>query len=268
VTPSDHIAQNRALWDRRAAEWVDGGRRGWAEDEMHWGIWQLPERQVGAVPSVDGRDVVELGCGTAYWSAWLARRGARVVGLDNSRAQLATARTLQREHALAFPLVHADAEDLPFRSERFDLAISEYGAAIWCDPYRWIPEAARVLRPGGELVFLRNSVLFSLCAPDSEDPAGDRLLRGYFELHRLEWTDDGSVNFSLGVGALIRLFRASGLEVLDCIELRPPEGATTPFKYVTPAWARRWPSEEIWRVRKKTPTAAELPTSPKSLPGG
>src|SRR5262245_55834849 len=173
---------------------------------MEWGIWDIPEARVAVVPPVDGRDVIELGCGTAYWSAWLARRGARVVGLDNSWGQLASARALQREHGLAFPLVHGDAEHAPFRSERFDLAISEYGAAIWCDPYRWIPEAARLLRPGGELVFLRNGILFSLCAPDAEEPAGDRLLRDYFGLHRQEWTDDGAITFSLPVGALIRLF--------------------------------------------------------------
>ena len=258
VTPSDHVRHNRALWDRQAADWVESGRRAWADDEMRWGIWQIPEREIGAVPPVAGRDVLELGCGTAYWSAWLARRGAHVVGLDNSAAQLATAGMLQREHAVGFPLVHGDAEHAPFRDESFDVAISEYGAAIWCDPYRWIPEAARVLRPGGELVFLRNSVLFSLCAPDSEDPAGDRLLRGYFDLHRIEWSDDGAVNFSLGVGALLRLFRASGFEVLGCIEPRPAEGATTFFRYATPVWAHRWPSEEIWRVRKARGGAAGL----------
>jgi SAM-dependent methyltransferase len=250
VDQPDHVLRNRILWDTQAPDWVEGGRRGWAEHELTWGVWHIPEAHVRALPPVRDRDVVELGCGTAYWSAWLARRGARVVGLDNSARQLATARTLQREHALSFPLVHGDAEHTPFRSERFDLAISEYGAAIWCDPYRWIPEAARLLRPGGELVFLRNSLLFSLCAPDSEDPAGDRLLRPYFGLHRLEWTDDGAINFSLGVGPLIRLFRGSGFEVLDCIEVQPPVGATTYFKYVTTEWARRWPSEEIWRVRK------------------
>jgi SAM-dependent methyltransferase len=250
VDQPDHVLRNRLLWDTQAPDWAAGGRRGWAEHELTWGVWHIPEAHVRALPPVRDRDVVELGCGTAYWSAWLARRGARVVGLDNSARQLATARTLQREHALTFPLVHGDAEHAPFRSERFDLAISEYGAAIWCDPYRWIPEAARLLRPGGELVFLRNAILFSLCAPDSEDPAGDRLLRPYFGLHRLEWTDDGAINFSLGVGPLIRLFRGSGFEVLDCIEVQPHLGATTLFKYVTTEWARRWPSEEIWRVRK------------------
>jgi SAM-dependent methyltransferase len=215
------------------------------------GLWSIPEREVGALPAVDGRDVIELGCGTAYWSAWLARRGARVVGLDNSSKQLAIARALQREHKLAFPLIHADAEHAPFRDGSFDVVISEYGAAIWCDPYVWIPEAARLLRPGGELVFLRNGVLFSLCAPDAEEPAGDRLLRSYFDLHRLKWTDDDSVSFSLGIGKLIRLFRQCGFEIVDCIELQaPPEGETR--YYVTPAWGHRWPSEEIWRVRRSS----------------
>jgi hypothetical protein len=130
------------------------------------------------------------------------------------------------------------------------VAFSEYGAALWCDPYAWIPEAARLLRTGGELVFLRDGVLRALCAPDSDDPAGDRLLRPYFGLNRLEWSDDGAVNFALPVGPLIRLFRRSGFEVLDCIELQAPAGATVRFPYITPEWARQWPSEEIWRVRK------------------
>ena len=251
MSTGDHVAQNRRVWDAKHAEWIEGGRRAWASNELTWGIWQISEREIGVVPDVAGRDVVELGCGTGYWSAWLMRRGARVVGLDNSAKQLATARMLQREHHLAFPLVHADAEHAPFRDASFDLAISEYGAAIWCDPYRWIPEAARLLRPGGELIFMRNSVLFSLCAPDSEDPAGDRLRRGYFDLHRLEWSDDHSVNFSLGVGRLIRLFHAEGFEIVDCVEPQPPANATTRFPYVTPEWGHQWPSEEIWRVRKR-----------------
>lgn len=246
----DHVARNRAFWDARAAKWVESGHRAWGQNELTWGMWQIPDRELGMVPDVDGRDIIELGCGTGYWSAWLARRGARVVGLDNSANQLATARMLQREHALPFPLVHADAEHAPFRAASFDVAISEYGAAIWCDPYRWIPEAARLLRPGGELIFLRNSVLFNLCAPDSSDPAGDRLVRGYFDLHRLEWSDDHSVNFSLGIGRLIRLFRAEGFDVIDCVELQAPAEAITRFPFVTTAWAHRWPSEEIWRVRK------------------
>jgi SAM-dependent methyltransferase len=251
VDPSDHVTRNRAVWDRWSPEWVEPGRRAWAREEITWGIWGVPERDVAALPPVDGRDVVELGCGTAYWSAWLARRGARVVGLDNSARQLETARDLQRAHGLAFPLVHGDAERVPFRDASFDLVLSEYGASIWCDPFRWIPEAARLLRPGGELVFLRTGVLISLCLPD-EGAAVDRLQRSYFGLHRLEWPDDDTVNFSLGMGPLIRLFRTSGLEVIDLVELQAPADGSSRFRDVTAAWAHRWPSEEIWRVRKRS----------------
>jgi SAM-dependent methyltransferase len=247
----EHVRRNRIHWDRPAAEYVDRGHRCWASNEPAWGIWGIPERDLRALPDVAGKDVIELGCGTAYWSAWLARRGARVVGTDNSSKQLETARALQREHKLDFPLIHGNAESVPLPDAGFDLAISEYGASIWCDPYRWIPEVARLLRPAGELVFLKNGILFNLCAPDSEDPAADRLVRDYFGLHRLEWSSDDSVEFPLPVGEWIRLFRASGFEVLDLLELRAPRGATTSFPYVTSEWAHRWPSEEIWRVRKR-----------------
>ncbi len=145
----DHVRINRASWNDDADEWVERGRRDWASDEIAWGVWHVPESELQLLPELDGIDAVELGCGTGYVSAWLARRGARPVGLDASERQLATARAFQLEFGLRFPLVHADAERPPLRDASFDLAISEYGAAIWCDPYRWIPEAARLLRPGG-----------------------------------------------------------------------------------------------------------------------
>src|SRR5262245_65980210 len=94
---------------------------------MTWGIWGSPEEDLQLLPPVRGLDVIELACGTAYVSAWLARRGARVVAIDNSERQLATARDLQREHGLAFPLIHGNAEAVPRPDASFDLAISEYG---------------------------------------------------------------------------------------------------------------------------------------------
>src|SRR5205807_278913 len=122
-----------------AADYVEPARRNWTADP-NWGIWGIPESELRLLPDIANRDAVELGCGTAYVSAWLARRGARVVGIDTSPRQLATARSLQSEHSLRFPLILADAEHVPLADTSFDLAISEYGAAIWCDPYAWIPE--------------------------------------------------------------------------------------------------------------------------------
>jgi len=249
----EHVRRNREYWDSVAHEWVERGRRAWAQAEISWGIWDIPESEAGLLPDVDGLDVIELGCGTAYVSAWLARRGARPVGIDNSPRQLATAHALQAEFGLEFPLLLGNAEQVPLPDASFDLAISEYGAAIWADPYRWIPEAARLLRPGGRLVFLGNGTLLMLCVPDleAEGVAGDRLLRDYFGTHRLEWPDTDGVEFHLGYGDMIRLLRASGFEVEDLVELRPPAGATTRYPYVDAAWARRWPSEEVWKARKR-----------------
>ena len=201
---------------------------------------------------LEGRDAIELGCGTGYVSAWLARRGARPVGIDLSDEQLASARGFQREFGSTFPLVHGDAERLPFREESFDVAVSEYGAALWCDPYRWIPEASRVLRPGGELVFLTNSVFVNLTVPDTEaeGPATNELRRDYFGMHRMEWPDDDGVEFHLGYGDWIRLLRANGFEVTDLMEVRTTPDATTRYPWVTAEWASRWPVEEVWKTRK------------------
>ena len=177
----DYVLRNRAYWDEvNAPRYAEPGRRAWARNDFTWGIFKVPESDLRALPDdLAGRDVIELGCGTAYLSAWLARRGARVTGIDNSEEQLKTARALQAEHNLEFPLIHGNAESVPLPDASFDLAISEYGVSIWADPYRWIPEASRLLRPGGELVFLVNGTLWVLTVPDTDDegPAADRLLR-------------------------------------------------------------------------------------------
>jgi len=198
---------------------------------------------------VAGQDAIELGCGTAYVSAWLARRGARVVGIDNSAAQLATARRLQREHGLEFGLIHGSAERVPCADASFDLAISEYGACLWADPQRWVPEAARLLRPGGALIFLMNSALLTLCVP--AEPATDRLRRPAFGMYRVEWPGDIGVEFHLSHGDWLRLLRQNGFELEDLIEVQAPEAGTTRYEYVTLEWARRWPAEEIWKARRR-----------------
>jgi SAM-dependent methyltransferase len=209
---------------------------------------------VRALPDdVAGLDVIELGCGTAYIAGWLAQRGARVVGVDPTPAQLETARRCQRELGLDFPLVEAAAESVPLPDACADLVLSEYGASIWADPYRWIPEAARLLRPGGGLVFLRNSTLAVLCSPDEGERVEERLVRPQAGLHRIDWSDGEGVEFHLGHGGWVRLLRETGFEVVDLIELLAPEDAEDHpyYDYVPAAWAKRWPSEEIWVARKR-----------------
>ena len=182
----DYVKVNRDHWTKNNAAYTDGrAEHAWNEQEISWGVWNTPESEINVLPEVRGKDVVELGCGTAYVSAWLKRRGARrVVGVYITPAQLDSARRLNTKYGLGLELVEANAEATGLPGASFDLAISEYGASIWCDPYRWIPEAARLLRPNGELVFLRNSTLSILCMPD-HGKVQDRLQRPQLGLNRL-----------------------------------------------------------------------------------
>jgi SAM-dependent methyltransferase len=247
---SEQAAQTRAMWNEDAANWVDSGRAHWSMESPHWGRWDVPEAELGILPDVRGLDVVDLGCGTGYWCAWLARLGARPVGLDVSEAQLDTARAFQREHSVEFPLVHASAESAPFADGSFDLAFSEYGAAHWCDPHAWIPEAYRLLRPAGQLIFVCHSPLLTVCFPPGEEPAGETLMRPYFGLHRLEWSE-GEVDFQLGHGDMFALLRRTGFVVEALHELQAPEGPEDEIRhYAARGWSRKWPSEEVWVARR------------------
>jgi SAM-dependent methyltransferase len=248
-----HQEVNRRYWAGQAADYAGTAERDWAATDPCWGIWKIPEADVGALPDVDGLDAIELGCGTAYFSAWLAMRGARPVGIDQSPEQLATARKMQAEHGLDFPLIEGDAEAVPLPDASFDFALSEYGASLWCEPERWIAEAARLLRPGGRLVFLTTSPRVGRCSAPDSLVATDRLARPQFGLHRVEWDDpDGhSIEFHLPHGEMLRVLRANGFAVEALHELRPPEHAATRYEYVSLEWARQWPCEEIWVAHKE-----------------
>jgi SAM-dependent methyltransferase len=252
----EHVVANREAWDRYAPDYVEPGRRAWASDEPSWGIWGVSEAELNLLPGdLDGKDTIELGCGTAYVSAWLARRGARPVGIDNSPKQLEAARAFQAEFGLEFPLHLGNAERTPFADASFDVAISEYGAALWADPYAWIPEAARILRPGGDLIFYTNGIIAMLCVEEDEanDPAKETLLRPLFGMHKTIWPTDTSVEFHLPHGEWIALLRASGFDVERLVEVRAPDTAVDGaiYTWVTADWARKWPSEEAWVARKR-----------------
>ena len=239
---------NRSLWTQINAGFTDAdAERAWEAPEITWGLFRIPERVVGALGDPAGLDVVELGCGTAYLSAWLARAGARPVGVDLTPAQLDTARRCQRNFGVVFPLVEASAEDVPLPDDTFDLAVSEYGASVWCDPERWVSEAARLLRPGGRLVFLTNSVLVTLCVPEREGYAGERLQRAQRDVRRVRWPG-GGVEFHPSHGDWVRVLRANGFAVEALHELHAPVGANEAAYYeiVTREWAQRWPAEDLW----------------------
>ena len=241
-------ALNQALWSVMNERFTDAAAEAlWLRPDTVWGLFATPERELGVLGQVRDRDVVELACGTAYFSAWLARAGARTVAVDISHEQLVTARRMQTRVGPAFPLVQGDGEQVPLAGGRYDLVVSEHGAAAWCDPEKWLPEAARLLRPGGRLVFMTNSYLSALCVPAEEGVAGERLLRGQREAYQVRWPG-GGVEFHPSHGDWVRLLRKAGFVVVAMHEIyAPPDGNDHSFyEIVSKDWATRWPAEELW----------------------
>jgi SAM-dependent methyltransferase len=247
----DYIERNRNAWEQWATSHIAAGRRAWQTDELTWGIWSTPESELGLLEGfIEGDDSIELGCGTAAISAWLTRRSFRAVAVDFARAQIRTATALQREFEVSFSLVSGNAEKVAFDNDSFDLAVSEYGVSLWSDPVNWLPEAHRLLRPEGRLVFITNSALLLTCTPPGGGLPTDRLARDYFSRYRLEFEDDGAVEFHVTHGEWIRLLRSTGFVIDDLIEVQPRPKAAPRVELVESEWARRWPSEEIWVAHK------------------
>jgi len=251
---------NLADWDRSAGLYERLHRRSLTrEGGRAWGLWRVPERRLKLLDDVRGEDVLELGCGAAWWSIALARDGARVVGLDFSSRRLAQARARVRRAGVVVPLVRARAEAVPFASGSFDLVLSDYGATTFSDPYRTIPEAARVLRPAGLLVFAHASPFRTVAHHAGSDRMRPRLQRSYFELHQVRF--GATREFNLAYGEWIRLFGSVGLSVERLVELPAPRHGSTYVSRPDLPWARRWPMEAIWRVRKTRVPSEGTPLS-------
>jgi SAM-dependent methyltransferase len=247
---TEDAAFNRAVWDGYSDEYqAKHGEELAASGGLAWGTTQISEADLQVLGEVAGRDILELGCGAAQWSIALAKRGARPVGLDLSERQLAHARRLMADAGVDFPLIHASAELVPLPDASFDIVFCDHGAMTFADPYRSVPEVARLLRPGGLFAFNHHTPIETICWPLDAETVGEQLTLDYFDLHRI---DDGEeISFQLPYGEWIRLFRANGFTIEDLIEPRPAPDATSSYRSPAElAWARRWPAEEIWRLRR------------------
>jgi SAM-dependent methyltransferase len=240
---------NRRHWDAAADAYQARHGAHIGRPEPRWGIWQLREDELQVLGDVAGKDVLELGCGAAQWSILLASRGARVVGLDNSERQLEHAKKNVASAGARVTLVHAAAEEVPLPDASFDLVFCDHGAMSFADPHRSVPEVARLLRPSGIFAF-SHTTPFSMACRGDDDVLGATLRRDYFGLHRVEWPD-GMIEFNLPHGEWVRLFVANGLAIEALIEVRPPADASTTYVSAEETrWARAWPFEEIWKLRK------------------
>jgi SAM-dependent methyltransferase len=244
---SEHERRNRAFWDADADDYQarHGARLG--ERPKAWGVWRIPESTLGVLGDTTGLDVLEYGCGAAQWSIALAADGARCVGLDQSQSQL---RHAGAGGAHAIPLVCASGERVPFADASFDVVFCDHGAMSFCDPFRAVPEVARVLRPGGRFVFSHTTPWWYLAWNSKRDRISRKLHEPYFGIRVFD-SVEGTVDFHLTHGEWIRLFRAHGFVVEDLIELQAPEDATTTYEGFDATWASKWPAEQIWRLTRQ-----------------
>ncbi|MFK7882255.1 class I SAM-dependent methyltransferase [Roseobacter sp.] len=251
----DYLAINRGTWDDDAINWVETGERLWNAKEPEWGNWGVPEAQLNLLPKdLSGMDAIELGCGTGYVSGWMVRRGARVTAIDISSAQLSTARRLAELHGAAIIFLEGNAEATGLAHGSFDFAISEYGAAIWCQPELWLTEAWRLLRPGGRLVFLGNHPLSLICTPLNGAPCDTIVHRPYRGMWGADWTevefDPSGISFNLTIADWFKLFTEIGFVVDNYLELYAPQDARDVRAGIPAEWAKLYPVEQVWFLRK------------------
>ncbi|CUH81830.1 3-demethylubiquinone-9 3-methyltransferase [Tritonibacter multivorans] len=251
----DYVTINRDLWNAEAADWAEIGARLWASPEPVWGNWNNADDGLGLLPEdMSDLDAIELGCGTGYVSGWMAKRGARVTGIDVSAEQLKSARRFAQEHGADVQFLEANAEDTALPDQSFDFAISEYGAAIWCRPSLWLAEAFRLLRPGGRLVFLGNHPLSLICSPPSGAPCDDTLHRPYRGMWGADWTEvefePSGICFNLTMADWMALFLQIGFTVERYQELYAPDWAEGVRAAIPADWAKSYPMEQVWHLQK------------------
>ena len=215
------LGRTRRLWDQRSDEYQAAhGAQLAAAGGAAWGVWQLPESELQVLGDVRGLDVLELGCGAAQWSIALRAMGADVVGLAVSERQLEHARRLMADTGVGFPLVNAQAEATPFDDASFDIVFCDHGAMTFADPYRTVPEVARILRPSGLFAFSMHTPILDLAWAPGTAPPSSRSTTGTSTPSR---SPTSRWYFSCAT--------ANGSD-----------------------WARRWPMEHIWRVRRTSAT--------------
>lgn len=253
----NYVSVNRDVWTADAPNWVALGERLWSLDMPEWGNWGAPEdgfRRPLLPADMTGMQTIELGCGTGYVSGWMVRRGATATAIDVSPAQLATARRLAGEYDAAITFIEGDAEQTGLPDAAFDFAVSEYGAAIWCRPDRWLREAWRLLRPGGALVFLGNHPLSLITAPLNGAPCERTLHRPYRHMWGADWTqveiEPHGISFNLTMGDWFTLFGEIGFTVIDYQEVYAPDWANDTRGEVPADWAKEYPVEQVWHLKK------------------
>jgi SAM-dependent methyltransferase len=225
------VRANRRWWDAEAADYYAEHGAFLGDTELTWGPEGLRESDARLLGDLTGMRVLEIGCGAAQCSRWVAGRGAAaVVASDVSAGMLEHARRVNatlEDPALRVPLVQCDGAELPFPDAAFDVVFTAYGVVPFvADSAGVMAEAARVLRPGGRFVFSTTHPL-RWAMPDDPGEEGLRVTQSYFDRSAYVEQDDAGratyVEHHRTLGDRVREIVAAGLRLLDVVEPEWPE---------------------------------------------
>ncbi|HJQ42638.1 MAG TPA: class I SAM-dependent methyltransferase [Jatrophihabitantaceae bacterium] len=244
------VRANRWWWDSEADDYHAEHGAFLGDADFCWCPENLREADAHLLAPVTGRKVLEVGCGAAMCSRWLAAQGAHPVAFDLSRGMLRHAAAGNARTGIDVPLVQADAQYLPFRTDSFDIAFTAFGAVPFvADSARVMREVARVLRPGGRWVFAASHP-FRWVFPDDPGPAGLMVLMPYFDRRPyVEYAEDGTptyVEHHRTLGDRVREIVAAGFRLVDLIEPEWPAGHTREWGQWSPMRGALLPGTAIY----------------------
>ena len=225
------VRANRAWWDAEAADYYAEHGAFLGDADLTWGPEGLRESEAHLLGDLAGMRVLEIGCGGAQCSRWVAGQGAAaVVASDVSAGMLDRARRINatvEDVTLRVPLVQCDGAALPFLDQAFDVVFTAYGVVPFvADSGRVMAEAARVLRPGGRFVFSTTHPL-RWAMPDDPGEEGLRVTQSYFD--RTAYVEEDAsgtatyVEHHRTLGDRVREIVAAGLRLVDIVEPEWPE---------------------------------------------
>ncbi|HEY0448594.1 class I SAM-dependent methyltransferase [Actinophytocola sp.] len=254
ATSAESVAANSAWWDADADDYhVEHGEFLGVADFV-WCPERLREADAHLLGDVAGRDVLEVGCGSAPCARWLSARGARVVGLDLSAGMLRYAAAAGEATGIDVPLVRANAERLPFATGSFDIACSAFGAVPFvADVAAVFREVARVLRPGGAWVFAVTHPMRWIF-PDDPGPNGLHVTGSYFDrTPYVEVDAEGRATYvehHRTLGDFVHALTGAGLTLLDLVEPTWPDELTEEWGQWSPLRGALFPGTAIFQCRR------------------
>ncbi|HKS49046.1 MAG TPA: class I SAM-dependent methyltransferase [Amycolatopsis sp.] len=247
---------NLAWWDADADDYQAEHGEFLGDADFVWCPEGLREADAALLGDVRGLRVLEVGCGQAACSRWLAAAGAYPIGVDLSGGMLGHAKRANARTGLDIPLIQATAEALPLRPATVDAACSAFGALPFVASLDAVfAEVHRVLRPGGRWVF---SVTHPMrwIFPDDPGPNGLTATQPYFDRTPYVEVDAAGratyVEYHRTLGDYVRALAATGFRLDDLIEPEWPAGHTRVWGQWSPLRGKLFPGTAIFRTRKNT----------------